>query len=56
VEFGRGERKTEDRRTYLIFYKEISAIFAIKKDTLLRIVASTASQETQAMVVLQKLR
>lgn len=56
MEFGRGERKTEDRRTYLFSYKVINAIFVTKKDILPRTVASIASQEIQAMVVLKKLR
>lgn len=56
MEFGRGERKTEDRRTYLYSYKVISVIFVTKKDTLLRTAASTASLETQVIVLLKKLR
>jgi len=50
VEFGRGERKTEDRRSYLFVYQGINAIFATKKDILPNNADTTALLEVQAMV------
>ena len=43
VEFGRGERKAEDRRSYFYDYQGINATFATKKVILPKIAGSTGS-------------
>jgi len=41
VEFGRGERKAEDRRSYFKYYSGTNVIFVTRRDILPKIASTT---------------